>query len=125
LPAICSNQELRSDVATKAAGSKFLLYVLMVLELLLGEDGFVVGWCGEQVEDDTGQFVGCGGDGLGRAESGAHPSVVLAEPELAAVECLRGHAQCLCGAVVPPAGVSAEDLAATYPVVRCAGFRAG
>ena len=59
--------------------SKFLLYSLMVLQFLLGEGGFVVGvFCGEQVEDDACQFVGCGSDGFGRSEPGAHPSVVLA-----------------------------------------------
>src|ERR1035441_8703085 len=50
------------------------LHALVVLDLLLREDGFVVGLAGgDQVEEDTSQLVGGCGDRLGRSELGSHP----------------------------------------------------
>src|ERR1035441_4595022 len=80
------------------------LHALVVLDLLLREDGFVVGLAGgDQVEEDTSQLVGGCGNGLGRTELGSHPAVVLSQPGLAAKQRLRGQAQRPGQPVVDPA----------------------
>jgi hypothetical protein len=98
--------------------SEFLFCALVVLDLLQCEDGFVIGLSGgEQVVEDGCQLVGCGGDSLGRSEPGPHAAVVLTKPGLASKQRLRGQAQRLGHAVVDPAGVRTEHLAAADPVV--------
>src|ERR1035437_9545407 len=72
------------------------LHALVVLDLLLREDGFVVGLAGgDEVEEGAGALVGGGGDGLGRTELGAHPTVVLSQPGLPQdarqARCAQGH----------------------------------
>src|ERR1017187_9040436 len=85
------------------------LHALVVLDLLLREDGFVVGLAGcDQVEEDASELVGGGGDGLGRTELGAYPAVVLSQPGLAAKQRLRGQAQRPGQPVVDPASAGTE-----------------
>src|SRR5258707_8492923 len=73
---------------------EFALDAPLVEEFLCGEDGFIVGLPGgEQMEDDAGQLVGCGGNGFGRSQLGTHAAKIVAQPGLASVQAVGGHAQ--------------------------------
>jgi hypothetical protein len=67
--------ELKSQLFSLLAES--LLHALVILDLLLGEDGFVIGLSGgKHVEDDAGQLVRRSGDGLGGAQFRAHSAEI-------------------------------------------------
>ena len=95
------------------------LVALFVLRFLLGEDGFVVGLSGgQQVIDDTRQFMRGGGNGFGSAEFGSHTAVVLAESAVAARQRLGGHAQRPGHAIVHLAGARVKYLPAADAIIR-------
>ena len=83
------------------------------------KDGVVVGLAGfKQMEDDTGELVGGGGDGLGCAKARAHAPEVFAEGGVAFAGAVGGHAKGEGRAALHAAGMSGEDLAAGDSVVR-------
>ena len=73
-----------------------------------------------QAGDQTGELVGHGRDGCGRAEAGAEASIVGPQRAWAVEQRLRGPAQGGSGAVDHVAGAACEPVAAAETVVRTA-----
>ena len=88
---------------------------MLLVEVFAGVD--VLGLVLEHGVDDTCQFVGGGGDGLGLAEAGAHTAMITAEGAVAVDEALGGHAKGGGGAVLGFLGFGSDDFAAGLVVV--------
>ena len=59
---------------------------MTVLQLVLGEDGFVIGLPGrKQVKDDPSELVGGSRDRLGRAQLSSHATIIVTQKGLAPV----------------------------------------
>ena len=82
----------------------------MALLLLLigeGEDGVVIGLAGgDEVEEDTSQFVGSGSNRLGSSQAGAQAAVEGTEGGVAMVQGLCGHSQSVVDAILASAGLA-------------------
>src|SRR5437762_4545488 len=73
-------------------GAQFGLLTLLVAQLI-GSETTVIEFLtrGDQVEDDAGQFVSSGCDGLRSTELGSHTSIEVTEGAFAMVQRLGSH----------------------------------
>src|SRR5271154_4723622 len=101
----------------------------MALRLFLvfpDEHTLIVGLAGgQQVVDNTGQFVSRGGDGLGRSQSGAQTAIKVAQTGARAGQRLGRDAQDVAGTAVTLPGLGRQDLAAALFVGRAQSQPAG
>ena len=75
-------------------GAQFGLLTIQIAQLIGSETGVVkVLPRRDQMEDDPGEFVRGGGDGLGSTEFGSHAAIEIAESAFAVVERLGSHAE--------------------------------
>ena len=129
LPAQPGGRLLRNDLpgfgpeqfVTHFRGAPFEIFqdaesMLLFVVLLALVD--VVLTVSEHPIDESGQFVGCRGDGFRSPQAHSHPSIVSPQGTLAAVQALRGNPQGLGGPVNDLASRSSTDFAPRDPVVR-------
>ncbi len=84
-----------------------------------GPDGGIVrGALLDEVPDDSGQFLGHGGDGFGGSQPGFPATEALAQIIIAAPQALGGQAQGHGGAAFDAAGFDGDDPAAGDAVIR-------
>ena len=118
------SSELESERSGLFAQVFFLALGLSLV--FVEEHAFIVGLsCSQQVVDDTGQLVGCCGDGLGRSQPSAQAAIEVAQMGTRAAQRLGRNAQGGVGAAVALAGLRRQDLAAALFVGGAQGQPTG